>query len=82
MSANTTRALVVAFVVVVGLFVLFGGGAMTGGRFGGGAMTGGGMGGGMMGNAWMGGFGWMWIPTLVALGFGALVVWGLFGKKP
>lgn len=47
MSANTIRAFVVALVVVVGLFVLFGGGAMTGR----------GMGGGMMGNAWMGGFG-------------------------
>ncbi|MFA5911644.1 MAG: hypothetical protein WC815_22935 [Vicinamibacterales bacterium] len=40
------------------------------------------MGGNMMGNAWMGGFGWMWIPTLVALGLGVLIVWGLFGKKP
>lgn len=43
MSANTNRVLVVALVVVVGLSVLFGGGAMTGGR----------MGGGMMGTAWM-----------------------------
>ena len=36
----------------------------------------------MMGNAWMSGFGWMWIPTLVALALGVLVVWGMFGKKP
>jgi hypothetical protein len=43
MSANTNRVLVVALVVVVGLSVLFGGGAITGGR----------MGGGMMGTAWM-----------------------------
>lgn len=72
MNANTNRALVVAFVVVVGLFVLFGGGAMTGGR----------MGGDMMGNAWMGGFGWMWIPAVLIVGLGVLFVWGIRGKKP
>ena len=71
MSANTNRTLVVAL-VVVGLFVLFGGGAMTGG----------GMGGGMMGNAWMGGFGWMWIPAVLIVGLGVLLVWGILGKKP
>ncbi len=30
----------------------------------------------------MGGFGWMWIPTLIVIGFGVLVMWGLFVKKP
>ena len=72
MNANTTGALVVALVVLVGLFVLFGGGAMTGGR----------MGGGMMGTAWMGGFGWMWIPALLTVGLVALLVRGMSGKKP
>jgi len=72
MNANTTGALVVAFVVVVGLFVLFGGGAMTGGR----------MGGGMMETAWMGGLGWMWIPVVLTVGLGALLVRGVFEKKP
>ena len=38
--------------------------------------------GNMIRNAWMGGFGWMWIPTLVASGFCVLVVWGLFVKQP
>ena len=76
MSANTNGALVVALVVVVGLFVLFGGGAMTGGRMGGGMM-----GGGMTGNAWMGGFGWMWIPAVLTVGLAALRAWGIFGKK-
>ena len=71
MSANTNRTLVVAL-VVVGLFVLVGGGAMSGGR----------MGGGMMGNAWMGGFGWMWIPAVLIVGLGVLLVWGILGKKP
>ncbi|MEY4637376.1 MAG: hypothetical protein RJA55_3174 [Acidobacteriota bacterium] len=36
----------------------------------------------MMGNAWMGGFGWMWIPTLIVIGLGVLVMWGQFVKKP
>ena len=72
MSANTNRTLIVALVVIVGLFVLFGGGAMTGGR----------MGGDMMGNAWMGGFGWMWISAVLVVGLGVLFVWGILGKKP
>ena len=70
MSANTTGALVVAL-VVVGLFVLFGGGAMTGGR----------MGGGMMGTGWMGGLGWMWIPAVLLVGLGALLARDFFGTK-
>lgn len=73
MSASSNRALVVALVVVVGLFVLFGGGAMTGGRMGGGM--------GMTGTAWMGGFGWMWISTVLIVGLAALLAWGIFGKK-
>ena len=72
MSTNSNGALVVALVVVVGLFVLFGGGAMTGGR----------MGGGMMGTAWVGGPGWMWIPAVLTVGLGALLAWSIFGKKP
>ena len=72
MRANTAGALVVALIVVVGLFVLFGGGAMTGGR----------MGGGMMGNAWMGGLGWMWIPVLLTIGLVALLVREMSGRKP
>lgn len=78
MSTNTNGALVVALVVVVvALFVLFGGGAMTGGRMGGGMM-----GGGMTGTGWMGGLGWMWIPAVLTIGLGALLAWGIFGKKP
>lgn len=65
----STGALVVVLVAVVGLFVLFGGGAMTGGR----------MGGGMMGNAWMSGFAWIWIPA--ALIVGVLLARGFFETK-
>ena len=76
MSRNTNGALVVALAVVIALFVLFGGGAMTGGRMGGGMM-----GGGMMGTAWMGGLGWMWIPAVLTVGLGALLAWGIFAEK-
>ena len=71
MSGNTNGALVVALAVVIALFVLFGGGATTGGK----------MGGGMMGTAWMGGLGWMWIPAVLTVGLGALLAWGIFGEK-
>ena len=65
MNATNERALVTAFVVVVVLFLLFGGGAMTGAT----------MGGGMMGSGMMGGISWMWIPTLLTLGIGILLGW-------
>jgi len=66
MNATNKTALVIAFVIVVVLFLLFGGGAMTGGT----------MSGGMMG-----GISWMWIPTLLTLGIGILLGWAIFGKK-
>ena len=66
MHATTRTALVIAFVVVIVLFLLFGGGTMTG------AMMSGGM---------MGGISWMWIPTLLTVGLGILLGWVIFGKK-
>jgi uncharacterized membrane protein len=44
-------------------------------------MTGTTMSGGMMGNGAMGGIGWMWIPTFLVLGLGALLAWIIFAKK-
>ena len=38
-------------------------------------------GGGMMGSGAMGGISWMWIPTLLMLGLGVLLVWVIFGQK-
>ncbi len=70
MNATNKTALVIALVVVV-LFLLFGGGAMTGAT----------MSGGMMGSGMMGGISWMWIPTLLTLGIGILLGWAIFGKK-
>ena len=71
MNESSNTPLVIAFVVVVVLFLIFGGGAMSG------AM----MSGGMMGPGWIGGFNWMWIPTLLTLGLGVLLASMILGKK-
>lgn len=71
MNASTKTALVITFAIVVGLLLLFGGGAMTGTT----------MSGGMMGNGTMGGISWMWIPALLMVGLGILLVWVIVGQK-
>ncbi len=71
MNEMSKTPLVIAFVVVVVLFLIFGG-----------MMTGSMMSGGMMGHGWIaGGFSWMWIPTLLTLGLGVLLGWLIFAKK-
>jgi len=71
MNETNKTGLVIAFVVVVVLFLLFSGGAMTGAT----------MSGGMMGGGRMGGISWMWIPTLLTVGLGVLIGWAIWGKK-
>ena len=71
MNATNRTALVIAFVVIVVLCLLFGGGAMTGAT----------LSSGMMGSGMMGGISWMWIPTLLTLAIGILLGWAIFGKK-
>ena len=71
MNTTNKTILVITFVVVIVLFLLFGGGAMTGAT----------LSGGMMGSGMMGGISWMWIPTLITLGIGILLGWAIFGKK-
>ena len=71
MNESSKTPLLVAFVVVVVLFLIFGGGAMTGSM----------MSGGMMGHGLIGGFSWIWIPTLLTLGLGVLLGWLIFAKK-
>jgi hypothetical protein len=77
MNESNKTGLIIAFVVVVVLFLVFGGGAMSGSFMGGGGM----MGRGSMGQGGIGGYGWMWIPTLITLGVGVLLGWLIFGKS-
>lgn len=72
MNDSNKTGLVIAFVIVLVLLLLFGGGTMSG-------VT---MSGGMMGNGTMGGgVSWMWFPTLLMAGLGGLLVWIIFGQK-
>jgi hypothetical protein len=71
MNESNKTALVIAFVIVLVLLLLFGGGARTG-------VT---MSGGMMGNDARGGVSWMWFPTLLMAGLGALLVWIIWTKR-
>jgi len=76
-NETNKTALVIAFVIVVVLLLLLGGGMMTGTTLSGGKMGSGWLG----GSGWMGGISWMWIPALLMLGLGVLLVWVLFGQK-
>jgi len=71
MNTTNKTALVIVFSIVVVLLMLFGGGAMTGAT----------LSGGMMGNGAMGGISWIWIPTVLMIGLGAVLVWAIFGQK-
>lgn len=71
MKSTNRTILVIGFVIVVVLFLVLGGGLLTGAR----------LGGGMMGAGMMGGISWMWIPTLIVLGIGISLGWAIFGKK-
>lgn len=71
MNDTNKITLGIAFAIVVVMLLLFGGGTMTGAT----------LSGGMMGNGAMGGISWMWIPTLLMFGLGALLVWLIFGQK-
>jgi len=82
MNQSTRTPLIIAFVVIVVLFLIFGGGAMSGSMPGGGMMGQDGYGGYRMGHGWIaGGFSWMWIPTILTLGLGAILGWKIFGKN-
>ena len=71
MNTTASTPLVIAFVVVVVLFLLFGGAAMTGGM----------VNGGMHGSGWMGERSWMWTPALLTLGLGVMLGWVIFKRK-
>lgn len=71
MNTTTKKTLLIAFAVVIVLFLIFSGGTMTGGM----------MSGGMMGSGMMAGINWMWIPTFLTLGLGILLGWVIFAKN-
>lgn len=68
-SANTP--LIIAFVIVVVLFLFFSSGAMPGGM----------MNAEMNGGGWIGAHSWMGTPALLALGIGIVLGWLIFKKK-
>jgi hypothetical protein len=77
MNESNRTGLIIAFVVVVALFLIFGFGTMSGSFMGGRGM----MGDGTMGQRGFGGYSWMWIPTLITLSVGVLLGWLIFGNK-
>ena len=71
MNANNKTILIIAFVIVIVLFLIFGGWGVTGLR----------LSNGMMGGWTMGGISWTWIPIVITLGIGILLGWAIFKKK-
>ena len=71
MNTKNNKYLLVAFVVVIVLFLFFGGWGLSGGM----------MSGGMNGSGWMGRRSWMWVPTLITLFLGIVLGWAFFKKK-
>ena len=71
MNVNNKTILIIAFVIVIVLFLIFGGWGVTGLR----------QSNGMMGGWMMGGISWTWIPIVITLGIGILLGWAIFKKK-
>lgn len=79
MNTKNNTPLIIAFVLVIVLFLLFGGGAMTGGMMNSGINNG--MHDGMNGNGWLDERSWMWFPAVITLGLGFVLGWIIFKKK-
>jgi hypothetical protein len=75
METKANKSLLIVFVVVVLLFLFFGGWGMTGG------IMNGGMHGGMNENGWMSERGWVWFPAIITFVLGAVLGWMLYKKK-
>ena len=71
MNAHNKSALLIAFAVVLFLLMMFGAGTMSGET----------LSSDMMGTGVMSGISWMWIPVVLILGLGALIVWAIFERK-
>jgi hypothetical protein len=71
MDATSKTALVIAIVITAALLLLIGGGIATETTFSG----------GMMGNGSMDGIGWTWLPTLLVVVLGVVLISVISGKK-
>ncbi len=71
MNTKTNKPLILAFIIVVIVFLLFCGGALT--------MTINNT--GMNKNGMMSNINWMWIPAILALLLSVLLGWAIFWKK-
>lgn len=81
MNASNKTPLVIAFVIVVLLFLVFGG-TVAGSMMGGGMMGQGGIGGYRTGQGWINGaVSLMWISALLTLALGVVLGWAIFAKK-
>ncbi|MFZ2324632.1 MAG: hypothetical protein WAV89_13160 [Ignavibacteriaceae bacterium] len=75
MKTTANKSLVVAFIVVVVLFLFFFGWGMTGG------VMNSSMHGGINENGWIRERGWIFFPTTITLVLGVVIGWMLFKKK-
>ena len=71
METKNSKPLTIVFIVMIVLFLLFCGGALSV------TMEDG----GMMGTGWKSGISWMWIPALLFLSLSILLGWVVFSKK-
>lgn len=79
MNTKTNTPLALAFIIVVVVFLLFSGGAISMTMFGSGMNHG--MNNGMNNNSFFNNISWMWVPAIVAFIVSALLGWVLFSKK-
>jgi hypothetical protein len=77
METYKNKPLNIVFIVMIVLFLLFCGGALSVTVADGGMMNNG----RMPGNAWTSGISWMWIPALLFLVLSVLLGWVIFIKK-
>ena len=79
MNTKTNTPLALAFIIVVVVFLLFCGGAISMTMFGSGMNHC--MNNGMNNNSFFNNISWMWVPTIVAFIVSALLGWVIFSKK-
>lgn len=71
MEKKYSKPLIIVFIVLIVLFLLFCGGALSVTIADG----------GMMGNGWTSGISWMWMPALLFLTLSIMLGWSIFVKK-